>query len=800
MRSLLTLALALVATAGFARTVRFAVAGQDGTHVAGEVTVQDVAGRQLLLRTGKDGWTPAVDLKLMKVVKAVGESVVLKPNSTKLLAQEPPITEIKVRVTATRLKRSAQPTAVGTVRDKSEISKFVNTTSGDTRALTKGQPGVTEDSAGQQHVRGAHTDITYVTDGVPLPDTLSGRSGSVIVPSTIETLELLTGGFAPEFGGQTAAVLNVTTVPARKNSTEGTVQGGSYGTLNNTVTVAGPIGNKWNMVLNLATTASNSFQEPSQPDRQAAHNQGYTQSAFMKLGYRATPRDRLTVTVSHSPDGFQVGNRTGLGEQYASAGEGYGFQGLRNADGTRPDAMDPNLLGAGPLVLKSQQDAGMDIRVTEVTTFSTLNWQHDVGNGSQLQLAVTFLHSGQDVDNSNPAVDLLNLPVDNSIEFNPTSRRNAHHVQWVGSYSGRAQAHRWKVGFTLDQQSGNESYQITPDSQLALDELAAIDPGLAPAGHATGAKDVNGNPVYVATSNVTPTLAVNRSSRYSALYAQDTFSTGRFSANYGLRLDTYHQTESLQAGAVDATLLSPRVNLQYRLNGRSTLKASYDKLFNTPPLAQGALVGVGLKPEKVSQYDLSLDTKLGRGQSLTVAYYYKKIQDQVDVGLLIPGSQIGLYSGVNFDEGAVHGLEVSYDVAAMKGFDGYLNLSHSAAKPGGFDNTGAPAPEFNDHDQRDTIGAGIAHTWKNGATAAFTYTFGSGLASSIVPPSINRTPRSQVDLRMATSNQTLWGHGSIGLDVTNLFDSRKVINFQSAFSGTRFQEGRRILLSANFTF
>src|SRR5581483_9367220 len=84
--------------------------------------------------------------------------------------------------------------------------------------VIKTDAGVASDSAGQQHVRGEHADISYVVDGVPLPDTLSGRQGSVVVPSTIETLEVLTGGFAPEFGGQTAAILNITTLPSPTRS------------------------------------------------------------------------------------------------------------------------------------------------------------------------------------------------------------------------------------------------------------------------------------------------------------------------------------------------------------------------------------------------------------------------------------------------------------------------------------------------------------------------------------------------------------------------------------------------------
>ena len=44
-------------------------------------------------------------------------------------------------------------------------------------------------------------------------------------------------------------------------------------------------------------------------------------------------------------------------------------------------------------------------------------------------------------------------------------------------------------------------------------------------------------------------------------------------------------------------------------------------------------------------------------QTLSVAYYVKQIHDQVDTGLFIPGVQIGLYSAVNLQYGAVHGID-----------------------------------------------------------------------------------------------------------------------------------------------
>jgi hypothetical protein len=100
--------------------------------------------------------------------------------------------------------------------------------------------------------------------------------------------------------------------------------------------------------------------------------------------------------------------------------------GLRNADGTRPAStiVVPGALGSGKIVLPSQQQDGMDIDQREDDEFGILNYNHRFGKNDTGQMALTILHSGQDVYNNNPAVDLGNLPVDNSIEYNPTVSRN----------------------------------------------------------------------------------------------------------------------------------------------------------------------------------------------------------------------------------------------------------------------------------------------------------------------------------------------------------------------------------------
>lgn len=752
-----------------------------------------------------DGGLPDPNVKSTVVTIPLGASVTLTQGGQNPPYQVP-VKEITIHVTATRIVPNQAPVAAsGTSRSRDELNKFVNTTQTDTRQLTKGQAGVAEDSNGQQHVRGEHTDITYVIDGVPLPDTLSGRQGAVVVPSTIQNLEIITGGFAPEFGGQTAAVLNVTTLPSVEKATgTATLQGGSYNTLNGDLTAMGPIGSKLNYVVDINANRTDVGDEPPQPDRQDAHNFGSSRSIFTKLRYAPNAKDAYVLTLANNPDNLQIANRTGLPASFARSGEGYGIFGLRNADGTRPDvnASNAGLLGAETIKLPSQEDAGQDIFEHDITEYATLNVTHKTGARDGVHVAVTALHSGQDLDNHNPAVDLGNLPVDNSIEYNPTVSRNIHHLQALGDYTLVRGAHHLKAGVLYDYETGVESYNIVPASQLALDALAAIDPALAPAGAPTGATDVNGFPVYRATGVVAPTQVVQRTGTYKAAYLQDTWQSGRLSSNYGLRFDWYNQNQDLGQPDVHAFETSPRLNFQYRLNRLTDLHAAYNHLFNTPPLAQGALVGQAIQPEIVDQYDLSLTHRPKPGQAITVAYYAKQIKNQVDVALLIPGSQIGLYSAVNFQRAGVHGIEFSYDFTPRNnvGWDGYLNYSYSSAEPNGVDNTGAPAPDYNDHDQRHTVGAGLAYSWKSGATAALTFTYGSGLASSVVPPGDDRTPRTEVDLHAETGDRLFRGRGGLTLDVENLFDSRDVINFQSDFSGTRFQMGRRILVGATLKF
>jgi hypothetical protein len=146
----------------------------------------------------------------------------------------------------------------------------------------------------------------------------------------------------------------------------------------------------------------------------------------------------------------------------------------------------------------------------------------------------------------------------------------------------------------------------------------------------------------------------------------------------------------------------------------------------------------------------------------------------------------------------VSGTELSYDFTPRNnvGFGAFFNWTNQLDKPGGVDNTGAPAPPYNDHDQRNTLNLGVNYTHKNGALVGFDVYYGSGVASSLVFDD-HRTPRTLINMTLSSGPRLFArNHGGLALNIENIADRRDVINFASGFSGTRFQQGRRILLSA----
>ena len=710
------------------------------------------------------------------------------------------------------------------------------------RNLLVTTPGINFDSNGQAHPREDHSNTATYLYGVKLPQAFQGRIGQVLLPEAIQSLDVQTGGYAPEYGGETAAVLNIvprfgTIKPFQSFSLDGgelstfdqsVAVGGQFGAPQGAPTDTGAVARKFNYFLDLSNRSTAATVEPPQPDDQTAHNGSRSQSVFGNLGYTAGPNDQLDLLLEDAPASSQIANRTGVSDHYHAVGEGYGFGGARDADGTVPNA-DPTLLGGAADVLPSQQSDGQDAYQNDENQFSVLNYRHSFGPALTGLFSAGFIRSRLDVrnNNPNPNPDLGALPVDNSIEYNPTITKTSGDSQYAGSLTASLGAHTVKGGLLVDQQSGDESYRLEPGSQLATDALYASDPALLPTnGTAPGTLDALGDPVYTLPAGTRAiTVNVNRSGYYDALYAQDTWRvTRKFTANYGLRYDLYYQRQDFLGAqvATKSNYLSPRLNLAYAFTPATVARVSYNKLFAQPPLAQGGLVGQTVLPETYNDYNASIEHQIGSDQTVKLAYYYKDITNQIDTNILVPATQFGVYTSINFPKDGAHGIELSYDLTPHNGvgLGGYVAYSNSISKPEGLIvGSTVPAPPYNDHDITNTLATGLDYTFQSGALVGGSVYHSSGPQSSILgqyyplnpvsgTPNVLdggvRQPHTEVNLRLATSPRLIGagktGGVGFGLDVENIFDSRQPENFNSGFSGTRFQLGRRVLLSVNGSF
>ena len=72
-------------------------------------------------------------------------------------------------------------------------------------------PGFAADANGAIHPRGAHNQMTYVIDGMPISDQLTGAFGNGVDSSIVQSIELFTGDIPAEYGSKVSGVANITT-------------------------------------------------------------------------------------------------------------------------------------------------------------------------------------------------------------------------------------------------------------------------------------------------------------------------------------------------------------------------------------------------------------------------------------------------------------------------------------------------------------------------------------------------------------------------------------------------------------
>jgi hypothetical protein len=72
-------------------------------------------------------------------------------------------------------------------------------------------PGFAQNANGAIHPRGAHNQMTYLVDGLPISDQLTGAFANALDAGIVQSVELKTGNIPASFGGKVSGVAVVTT-------------------------------------------------------------------------------------------------------------------------------------------------------------------------------------------------------------------------------------------------------------------------------------------------------------------------------------------------------------------------------------------------------------------------------------------------------------------------------------------------------------------------------------------------------------------------------------------------------------
>ena len=232
----------------------------------------------------------------------------------------------------------------------------------------------------------------------------------------------------------------------------------------------------------------------------------------------------------------------------------------------------------------------------------------------------------------------------------------------------------------------------------------------------------------------------------AGIYLQDEWRiTENLTMNAGLRYDRFDATFDHEGQ------LSPRANLVWKIDDKTTAHVGYSRYFVTPPVqnvgpnsiakftnttnAPGMLLDTPPKAERSNYYDVGISRQITPPLQLTLDGFYKTSRSLIDEGQF--GAPV-IESPFNYNKGTVYGAELS---ATYKqgGLSLFANLSwvRTTATQVSSQQYLFAADEFAyiqnhnihlDHESEYTVSAGASYAWEHDRVY-LDFLFGSGLRS-----------------------------------------------------------------------
>ncbi|MBI2686230.1 MAG: TonB-dependent receptor [Acidobacteria bacterium] len=677
-----------------------------------------------------------------------------------------------IDVTATELRATIDTEATGTRTelDAASFSRLPSQASGrGIESVLLSFPGFAADANGAIHPRGAHNQMTYVIDGMPISDQLTGAFSNAVDPTIVQTIELFTGDVPAEYGSKVSGVANITTRTGmgsgRKAAGSTQLYAAGFDTYSHVSQVQGGTA-KFGYFASVNTLKSNRYLDSVSLSN--LHNGGNSERGFTRFDYQPTARDTFRLNLIAGRSNFQLAN---LRSQHANL-----------------------------------QDQRQQMRDLSVSTA----WVRTIDARSTLDATASYRTA---------IAELFSSPGDT-----PVTASQARHLSTFNlsvRYNRVSGIHNLRMGADLQRTPISEffSFGITnpdfndPAQDGYLPNLHPYDlsRGGRPfvfAGKLTGALHAGFLQDRVKWRRLTLSLGLR--------YDHYNFVTK------GVQLQpragvAFHLKET-------GTVFRASYNRNYQTppNENLLLSSSREAGKLAPDAVREAFGGgvVIMRPERQDFLEAGLQQTITRHIGFSGSFYHKHATDLQDNDNFL---NTGIIFPITLAKSRINGVEGRFNFLPVAGFSGSLNFTHYHAivtppfTGGLFLGSGAvdslsAGPFVIDHDQKLGIHGMLNYAYKRNWWANLSVRYDSGLVSNPSDPKEVAVDPDYHDLlpyvnlesfparvRPRTVTDISVGHDhyrgdrktwDISFQLTNLANTVAMYNFQSIFVGTRIVQPR----------
>ena len=636
--------------------------------------------------------------------------------------------------------------------------------------VTLASPGISADSNGLFHGLGDHAENSFSLDGQPITDQQSKVFSNQIPIDAVQSLEVIAGAPPAEYGDKTSVVIDVTTRSGQGMTTPHGEITGSYGAFGTSSLGfnLGYGGEKWGNFISANGLNSGRFLDP--PEFQVFHDKGNEENVFDRFDYQLSKADSLHLNLGFSRSWFQTPNS--LDSELATPWNGV----IVNNDG-----IGPNGLAVGPADQRSQ-----------IRTFNIApTWTRLISTNTVLTVGAYVRHDQYNYyPSDNPFADL-----------GPQSlqRETVSQLRYLSNAGARATVsyvkgiHNIKAGVTYQQTILTEHDRLgivdptlnapclTPNidpTQYNISDAFIPVQGFTDPSQCAGAglqQNVAANPNAPNTPQFpvfNPILLpfdltrggslfttqeffpLHTDVKQTALFVQDTITTGNWSFNLGIRGDLYN-------GLSIAHEAEPRIGIAYNIKQSNTvLRVSYARTMETPFNENLVLSSIGcnndvlsvlllctpganavLAPGFRNEFHAGLQQAFGSHVVFDGEYIWKETHRGFDFSVL---GNTPITFPIEWHSSDIPGFAARVNVTNLHGFNAYVVMSSVAAVffapqiSGAGATPPSPGAGFTpfriDHDERFNQTTHLQYQpWKRGPWLGFNWRYDSGLVAGATP-------------------------------------------------------------------